>query len=800
MKFSNLSTLLAIILCGSRCSNAEFLRLPEKRLSSTKTPVHRGRSLIESNTDMTCLGDTLEGNEMLNRNEAVCDTMYDAFGLDKGGNIVWLRADVDTGSVTTFWRADNSPADYLKMQGDGNLVARAISSTGTDIVWNSRTPGDQNSALAARCWFDPVSLSRGNFCKVLIAGDDQYWESFASNDVCRGDTLAVDGILFVGDFLCAAEYRLGMSPSGTLQLQHLSSWDDDEWETVWEADQDGNAGTRAVLQADGNFVVRDDAGRALWASNTDGNPDSKVTLFNSGGTQLASEDSSVLWTVNYDPDWLCVGDSLTPNTELRKNEYLCKGGKTIGLVGGTLLSEEFYPFTKSWQKDSKANLPTGGSGGKVVMRWNGNLVIYSDNVGPLWSTQTNGHPNTVLGFHRTGPGSYTYSNTASLKFEDTIIYLSEEDAVESKCVGEELSSGGRMDSGEVLCSSNGIPTFGMDATGDLALWDKYDRSEKIWSAGTGGSYGNSVWMEINGDLAVYSYDNIMLWHSETAGNSGATLQFDPDGNVAVVSQSDEDVLWSLNEAPVLPAHTCVSYVVPGQRLERNQMICTVNNQDSFGLDADGRMTYNSLLGYPFVSPAYWTGGFYDMGGRFGDYATFQGDGDFVVYSRDDEALWSTRTNVGYPAEELTYACYSQSVCSLKFSSSTEAKEWIQEDYYCRGQYLYAGDILGAEEFICSEKNGHRFGVDKRGDLGLWLRGRNTITMGTSDDYGSYGNHLSMQSDGNLVLYSYNSSPLWDLDSQNNPSKNNQGAYIFIDDSGSVAVFASDGTPLFNIAS
>jgi hypothetical protein len=55
----------------------------------------------------------------------------------------------------------------------------------------------------------------------------------------------------------------------------------------------------------------------------------------------------------------------------------------------------------------------------------------------------------------------------------------------------------------------------------------------------------------------YSYDNIMLWsvYSETAG---AILQIDSDGNVAVVSRSDGDVLWSLADAPkALPAPTCV---------------------------------------------------------------------------------------------------------------------------------------------------------------------------------------------------------------------------------------------------
>jgi hypothetical protein len=53
-------------------------------------------------------------------------------------------------------------------------------------------------------------------------------------------------------------------------------------------------------------------------------------------------------------------------------------------------------------------------------------------------------------------------------------------------------------------------------------------------------------------------------------------------------------------------------------------------------------------------------------------------------------------------------------CNLEFSSSTigVTKEWGPKPFYCRGQYLYSGERMDSQEFICSEKNGHRFGLDK----------------------------------------------------------------------------------------
>jgi hypothetical protein len=64
----------------------------------------------------------------------------------------------------------------------------------------------------------------------------------------------------------------------------------------------------------------------------------------------------------------------------------------------------------------------------------------------------------------------------------------------------------------------------------------------------------------------------------------------------------------------------------GARLERNQMIC--DGFGSFGSDADGRMTRTSYLYY--IEPSVWGGSFFDMGGRFGDHAYFQGNGNYVV--------------------------------------------------------------------------------------------------------------------------------------------------------------------------
>jgi hypothetical protein len=88
-------------------------------------PRRRSLQISGSKTGMTCVSDTLLVGEVLHRNEAICDTIYDAFGLDEDGSVVWLQADEESGgSVQTLWQAPfvvQGGADVLTMQSDGNL-------------------------------------------------------------------------------------------------------------------------------------------------------------------------------------------------------------------------------------------------------------------------------------------------------------------------------------------------------------------------------------------------------------------------------------------------------------------------------------------------------------------------------------------------------------------------------------------------------------------------------------------------------------------------------------------------------
>jgi hypothetical protein len=96
-------------------------------------------------------------------------------------------------------------------------------------------------------------------------------------------------------------------------------------------------------------------------------------------------------------------------------------------------------------------------------------------------------------------------------------------------------------SGGSLTSCDGRFTLSMQASdGNLVL---YFGNTPLWSSNTAGNPGAYVVMQGDGNLVVYSVANVALWDSVTAGNSGAYVDVQSDGNLVVYSVSNS-ALWS----------------------------------------------------------------------------------------------------------------------------------------------------------------------------------------------------------------------------------------------------------------
>jgi hypothetical protein len=99
--------------------------------------------------------------------------------------------------------------------------------------------------------------------------------------------------------------EIGYSTDGDYYLGGGNASAEDNWsvsgsyvgETVtqiWQSKTSGYAGARAVLQADGNFVIYSASNAVLWASHTAGHPGSTLAIQDDGNVVLY-EGSQPLW-------------------------------------------------------------------------------------------------------------------------------------------------------------------------------------------------------------------------------------------------------------------------------------------------------------------------------------------------------------------------------------------------------------------------------------------------------------------------------------------------------------------------
>jgi peptidoglycan/xylan/chitin deacetylase (PgdA/CDA1 family) len=142
-----------------------------------------------------------------------------------------------------------------------------------------------------------------------------------------------------------AQYHLVMEPDGDLVLEAAGG------RTLWSSGTGDSPGAFALMQPDGNFAIYSASDQVLWETGTEGHP----------GADLAVESNADL--VMYD----------------RSERVWSSGSSNSGLSPG----EHLEP---GWYLDS----PAGTC--RLVMKRDGNLVLYASDGRTLWSSETPGSP------------------------------------------------------------------------------------------------------------------------------------------------------------------------------------------------------------------------------------------------------------------------------------------------------------------------------------------------------------------------------------------------------------------------
>ena len=148
------------------------------------------------------------------------------------------------------------------------------------------------------------------------------------------------------------------------------------------------AGSKAVVQGDGNVVVYNGSNQPLWASDTSGHPGAYLQLQRQGSAHGRERTGALLWA---GPGELAPDAKLTAGQTLRSPT----GAFRLTLQSDGNLVEYDAANTVVWATGTS-------SGSRLIMQGDGNLVLYDNADHALWASNTSGRPGAYLTLLDTG--------------------------------------------------------------------------------------------------------------------------------------------------------------------------------------------------------------------------------------------------------------------------------------------------------------------------------------------------------------------------------------------------------------
>ena len=156
----------------------------------------------------------------------------------------------------------------------------------------------------------------------------------------------------------------------------------------------------AMMQGDGNLVVRNNVGMPLWWSGTS-TPNAYLSVHDSGHVAVSTEPFSEVWSAGFPPPPPGGGGggggsnpgSVPSGGRLYEGQsaWSPSGAYFLTLQGDGNLVLYTAGGTPLW-----ATGTVGTSPGRLEMQSDGNLVLYDSGGTPVWATMTNYNPGAYL--------------------------------------------------------------------------------------------------------------------------------------------------------------------------------------------------------------------------------------------------------------------------------------------------------------------------------------------------------------------------------------------------------------------
>lgn len=309
-------------------------------------------------------------------------------------------------------------------------------------------------------------------------------------------------------------------------------------------------------------------------------------------------------------------------------------------------------------------------------------------------------------------------------------------------------------------AANGQFRLVMQSDGNLV---EYNASgDPVWSAGTYGTgSANTLVMQSDGNLVMYTSGGKAVWSSSTFGTGASnTLVLQNDGNLVMYTAAGKAV-WSTG---TYWASTTGAVLYARQMLHVGQMLTFPNGTGagsySLVMQGDGNLVEyangaHSIGGttYTLSSQAVWDSGTYGTGSN--NTAVLQSDGNFVIYTAAGKAVWDSGTYGTGGSNHL----YLTGDGNIVMGTVAGTNVW-QSGTGNAESTLFTGEVLQAGHSITSASGGYTLTMQTDGNLVLYTSSGKAVW----DSAASYGSGsqdtLVMQPDGNLVIYTAAGKAVW----------------------------------------
>ena len=334
-------------------------------------------------------------------------------------------------------------------------------------------------------------------------------------------TLKTNEILTAGQFLKSpnGRYRAVMQADGNFVVYRSDG-------AVQFATGTNVARSRIVMQADGNLVVYTSTGSARWSSSTAPSRGNRLVMQNDGNLVIYSKGGLPLWASR--------GGKTAYQQHVLPTEGRLTKGKALWSPGlkyrAVMQGDGNFVVYRS---DGAVQFATGTgvAGSYLRMQADGNLVVYTSGGTPKWSSAT-------------APSS---GGTLFMQ-DDGILVLYSKGGVplwasrggKTAYRQNVLPTEGRLTAGQTLWSPNLEYAAVMQGDGNFVVYRSGGVPE--WATGTGVA-GSYLRMQGDGNLVVYTAGGAARWSSGTAPSSGNVLVMQDDGNLVIYTTGSKAV-WA----------------------------------------------------------------------------------------------------------------------------------------------------------------------------------------------------------------------------------------------------------------